>query len=505
MGAQRIATPFLGGKAGCGRGTKSDVLCRGPVMCQRNRSFVCALVLLGLVAVPLNLFQRAAPAQTGMIGSGEIRAFVVGTIPVVGRDGAVGGVSVDAKGVVALAEPDLLGRLREVRRTALGGAERDAVAMHHSPLRKISLRRLEQTLDQLRREGKPPSDVLQYLAGLQRVEYLFVDPKSRDLILAGPAEPLEVGPHGDVVGVRSGRPPVQLDDLIVALRTAEAAAGGDGITCSIDPTEEGLTRYRQQVRQRNLQPTPAVLARLEHALGPQQVTITGVPPASHFAHVMLAADVQLKALSMNLQPAPVAGMPSYMELLGSQGTRREASPRFWIAPNYAALRKDESGLAWQLTGPALQVLSEDVPGAPSGGADRRDRRGGSPARQWAESATERLEELSDHLPALAHLRNCMDLGVVAALITSHRLDEIAHCPLALLHDAAALQVASFHVPRTLPSQASAVAHRRSWIVGISGGVELDSWRVLERVVVDSRLSRRHHEAVSAPRDAWWWD
>jgi len=42
-----------------------------------------------------------SPAVAQFVGSGEIRPFVVGVVPVVGRSGAVGGVSIDARGVVA--------------------------------------------------------------------------------------------------------------------------------------------------------------------------------------------------------------------------------------------------------------------------------------------------------------------------------------------------------------------------------------------------------------------
>ena len=44
-------------------------------------------------------------------------------------------------------------------------------------------------------------------------------------MLAGPAEGWQIDDQGHVVGSKSGQPVLQLDDLIVALRTAKAAAG----------------------------------------------------------------------------------------------------------------------------------------------------------------------------------------------------------------------------------------------------------------------------------------
>ena len=55
---------------------------------------------------------------------------------------------------------------------------------------------------------------------------------------SGPAKAGKSTHRDNIVGVTTGRPVLLLDDLLVALRTAEQAAQG-GITCSIDPTAEG--------------------------------------------------------------------------------------------------------------------------------------------------------------------------------------------------------------------------------------------------------------------------
>ena len=49
---------------------------------------------------------------------------------------------------------------------------------------------------------------------------------------------------------------------------------------------------------------------MEEALGPQTISITGVPPTSHFARVIVAADFRMKRLAMDFEPAPVDDMPS---------------------------------------------------------------------------------------------------------------------------------------------------------------------------------------------------
>jgi hypothetical protein len=96
----------------------------------------------------------------------------------------------------------------------------------------------------------------------------------------------------------------------------------------------------------------SVVDRMEQALGPQRVTVTGVPAGSHYAQVLVAADFLMKRLGMNFERAPVADLPSYMELLASRSAPlpKNAMPRWWMAPRYDPLLKDADGRAWQLRG-----------------------------------------------------------------------------------------------------------------------------------------------------------
>ena len=61
---------------------------------------------------------RPAAGQ-GVFAFSQRRPFVIGLLPVVGRNGAVGGVSIDAKGVVARSDVDQSQRLRDARLKAL--------------------------------------------------------------------------------------------------------------------------------------------------------------------------------------------------------------------------------------------------------------------------------------------------------------------------------------------------------------------------------------------------
>ncbi len=69
---------------------------------------------------------------------------------------------------------------------------------------------------------------MQYLAGLQRIDYVFVFPEAHDIVIAGPAEGFAEDGAGRTVGLTTGRPPLRLDDLMVALR---AVKRGDDVGC----------------------------------------------------------------------------------------------------------------------------------------------------------------------------------------------------------------------------------------------------------------------------------
>jgi hypothetical protein len=452
------------------------------------------LPLCLLLSVPAN----RASAQA--VSFGEIRPFVVGLVPVVGRFG-VGGVSIDAQGVVSRSDVESLGRLRDARLKALAPIDSEMQAA--SPLRKVSLRRLQAAIDERRKSNGSLDDALQNMAGLTRVEYVLIYPDDHDIVLAGPAEGWRVDATGTVVGRTSGQPVLQLEDLIVALRTAKAATTGRGISCSIDPSEEGLKRIKPLLHTRGL--SEATVARLEQALGQQQITVTGVPAGSHFARVLVAADFVMKRLGMNFEPSPIDELPSYMKMLSRPGAPapKTAMPRWWMAPNYEPLLKDPEGLAWQLRGRGVQTLTEDgyLLHGSAVSAGKED----PLAKKWADAMTENYAALSKALPIFAELRNCMDLAVISALLVKEDLPAKANCDLSLLLDEKQIAVADYAVPKSVDTRASLIRRGHDWIVSLSGGIQVDSWSVLNRIETRAELSTTWHDAASVNPGRWWWD
>jgi hypothetical protein len=441
-------------------------------------------------------------ASPGQLADVELRPFVVGVLPVVGPGGAVGGVSIDARGAVSVSTVEACGRLREARQRALMPIDSDVAAV--SSLRKISLRHLIAAIDKQRHESRPIDDTLQNLAGLTRAEYVFAYPDQQDIVLAGPAEGWRIDNEGNVVGRASGQPVLQLDDLIVALRTAKAATSGRGISCAIDPTEEGLNRLKPLLK--NAVASEALVHQLEQALGAQQITVTEVPAGSHFARVMVAADFRLKRLGMNFEHAPIEGLPSYLELLAVRTAARpkNAMPRWWLAPHYEPLLRDEAGLAWQLKGAGVKVMTEDGYLGSSGAVVNTGREDPL-AKKWADSFSSHYAELAKGIPVFAELRNCIDLAVIAALLVKEDLPAKTGCDLSLLLDERRIGIAEYATPKTIDSRASLMRKGRDWIISLSGGVQVDSWSALDRTETAAELSQTRSVARATGTNRWWWD
>lgn len=416
---------------------------------------------------------------------------------------AVGGISVDPAGVLANTEKDdnglrqfLLDNLQQVP----GDLNQPAA------LRKISLRGLAEALSALRTSEDRMPDEVRFLAGLQRIEYVLVDEERNDIVLAGYGEGWVVDGRGFVVGATTGRPLMQLDDLLIALRTADAAARG-GLTCSIDPTNEGLVRVRQlapNLAVPDADPQAAMKA-IEEALGDQTISFGGVSPRCRFAHVLLAADFRMKRLAMNFDPAPVRGLPSYLQLI--KGSARvglqNLLPRWWLATHYEPLLADRGGLAWQLRGQGVKCMSEDDFLAADGGRKRTGK--SSPAAQkWADLMTKKYNELSLKEPVFGELRNCMDLAVVAALIFKEDLPGKAGLDLGPLVDADRFATHQYLVAERVRSKASMLETGNGFLISASGGVRVNSWQAASRQQ-QGDLAAIRAKITGDRGDRWWWN
>lgn len=273
----------------------------------------------------------------------------------------------------------------------------------------------------------PPADVL-YLKGLTQIQNLFVYPDQHDLVLAGPAEPYKADNPAEPLGTLTGRPVVQLEDLIVALRAVLPSTGlrtgpgsiaqGTFFGCSLENPTNFQQAWTATLDKFGKGPRPTLLAEMKKALGPQEVKLYGLPGDCRIALAMLAADYHLKRISMGVETVPNLG-----NALGNQ----VAAPRIWFEPAYEPLLVSADQSAYEFRGPRLQVLAGAQAFTP-GNINEAQKR-------FADAFTKQLPAVAAKVDAIADLQNVTDCFLTAALIRHDRLAEKAGLDLAWLHSA----------------------------------------------------------------------
>lgn len=450
------------------------------------RPVVCAsLCILGLVVT----------VHAGLLGGGNQRS--------------VGGVIIDGAGVVRDANVDEKQELANMLR-----AQMDPIAgdlKEADDMRMISLKGLQQAITES--AGGPLPAEIEFMAGLQRVEYVLVDAENHDIVIGGPAEPWTIRDDGSVVGTVSGQATMRLTDLAVAMRGLEQASA-EGISCSIEPTPEGRRKLQQMLRRVQLRPgqNPAAMEEsMKLAFGPQMIHLTGIPTDSRYARTMVAADFEMKRVAMGLTRSGVEGLPSYMEMSRNASHGAGQNPRWWMACDYDELTRSEDGMAWKMSGNRIKTMTEqdliDQDGTAKG-SGKKDKL----AQAWADKMNQNLDKLSAQIPIFGELQNVMDMTVLATLIRQEGLAHKAGLDLSVLKgDDSPVKLAAYEVPRSVAPQCSFIRGRKGWIVTASGGVDINAFEIVEKQRVDDAVGQQAGAKLAAHRDSgnlsdrWWWN
>ena len=436
-----------------------------------------------MAAVACGLSITSASAQAGLF-----------------RNAAVGGVSIDANGVVKNPTQEEMQGLRAFVEGRLAAVPADMDT--ELGLRRISLRQLEAVLQEGGHQDlSTVPDEIKYLAGLQRVQYLLIYPEHQDIVLVGPGEGWRINEQGHVVGKSTGRPVIQLEDLLAAFRTVRQ--GNGLIQCSIDPTEDGIRTMRKFVKQQK-RFSPQAIDGIANALGPQQVTVSGVSESSHFARVLVAADYRMKRLAMQLDESPLPEMPSFLQMLAKSRFRlTNMMPRWWLACEYEPMARSNDGLAWELRGPGVQIKTEDDLVTDDGTVQNSGRQNPIAAK-WANNMTRNYDQLSVKEAVFAQLRNLMDLSVLAALIEHEQLTDRAGLSLPILFGTQAeFAIPSWNPPKSVATECSFVKRGRDYLITASGGVEIDPFRYASQSQVSPRTAEVRKQ-TAVPNKQWWW-
>jgi uncharacterized protein DUF1598 len=330
------------------------------------------------------------------------------------------GVHVDAKGVLRSRTTDSDPRLAELWKNAKT-VQKDGKFLY------VSLPRLFAEARRAIESGKGLSPELRYLGGMTRLQYVFVYPDQKDLVIAGPAEPVDARDAFRPLGKITGRPVLHLDDLVTALRAFGPGRNPDRLGCDIEITAE--IRERVNAKIQSVGPTSRIVGfrkacdQIADAGGLQPVKYFGLEPTTRFAFVCVEADYRLKQLGLGLLPPPVAKVESYRSLILAP----EKEFRFSLESNYDALAAAPDGLAFELRGPSLKV-NGGLLGHPESTVQDL-----SPAgKRFVASCNENFDALIRHLVSWADLCNLGDLSVLAALVGVEGLAEKAGWELAWL-------------------------------------------------------------------------
>lgn len=426
------------------------------------------------------------------------------------------GVSVDPNGLlVRLTRPELTKRLDQ-----LGILARKAILNQDlqgaTDLRFVSLTRLEREVAERLKAGQQPLETMKLLGGLTGIKYIFVLPEEKELVIAGPAEAWRYNEHGLAVGVSSGRPVLQLDDLVTLLRTF-GPAGNRTFGCSIDPRAENLKATKDFVTASNrpLAPgaLPGWLQQIEKRMGLQDIRIYGVPNNSRVARVIVDADYRMKLIGVGkMQAGP--GIPSIFDLMARTKSDDKLplnAYRWWLTMKYDAVLHNESKNVFEILGSSVLVKSEDQMISDAGKQVQAGKTSGA-NRQFAENFTKNYGSLAKQDLVFADLQNVFDLGMVAALChTEHLADKIGW-------DLGAFRSGGEYAPQAWPAPTTVqtvLAHRvqngTNILVQAAGGVQgnlVDSIKgqTLVRESADVKpLDQEGTAPAKLPAGRWWWN
>lgn len=210
----------------------------------------------------------------------------------------------------------------------------------------ISLRELSERVTAAIREGRELTEEERHPGGMAAIEGCVRDREAPgDFIVFGRKRPEQ--------------PALGLDVLLVGLRNVWGQEQYP--YCSLDPTPEGMRRMRQLELDTNEPET--MVARIEAAIGEQQIVVGGVPRDSRYAKVMIAADYHMKQVSQGR--TKVAGVESALDLaLKAAVDKPEAAPptlsisRFWFHIGEGAPQYEEAEDIIRLSNCAVGLLTQ---------------------------------------------------------------------------------------------------------------------------------------------------
>jgi hypothetical protein len=469
---------------------------------------------VGLLALMVGLLV-ACPAWAQIANNGNNGVNNANNTNNGGNAFGAAGVVIDANGVLSMKfAADPRGALTR-QRIEQAKIKLNKDVAKPSELRKISLQRLEKAIADLVAKGDKPTEDMEALAGLTRVQYVFFYPETKDIVLAGPAEGYMADAGGRLVGINTGAAIVMLEDLVAALRAYPPSGGGvHQIRCSIDPTKEGLQKMQEfviAVHKSNPRPSDAglIAGGLKEKLGLQDVSINGVSPKSHFAQVLVEADYRMKLIGIGLETPPVK-ISSYISKANPRDVARNGLQRWYFTPDYECIKVAGDDLAMEMVGQGVKLIGEDELVNADGSRAVNGAHNNGASKAFTESFTKLYPELAKKSPVYAQLKNVIDLAIAAAFMQEKDYYGRAGWKMEVLGDERAVPVETCDVPKHVESTVNVVWRGNMLMTPIGGGVS-----ILPRQALESGNLQKDDGKVAATKEKidlsklgagqWWWD
>ncbi|MFO0942649.1 MAG: DUF1598 domain-containing protein [Pirellulales bacterium] len=410
------------------------------------------------------------------------------------------GVYVDPKGQLKRSTSSTIDRTVEdrVRKASRDASKGKKAWQAASDLRMVSLKRLDQALVDAAAGRSPMMADIIRLGGINKVSYILIDQEAEDVILAGPADPNQLG--------------FFLEDLAVvcALVNKQTAPLG----CSIEPNQQRLLATQQFLSQPNsaqtLSRSPAKFAeQLGKTIGDYDVEIFGMNPKCGTAVALLAADEQMKMLGFGKVSYPVTVKSYFNHLETQNNVPTESMIRWWFAYNELEISTNATKTLFGLPENCVRVLSEQqfvtkTGRAPTGKNDPA-------ADAFAAEMSDKMNELRNYDANFSRLC-CVFESAIALQVALEKAGMADFKPwfpnlvgLGKLDSAKAVE------PKTVPGLVTThfLKKKKTNVAVISGGVTVNPKLALnsDNIKESQLLTGSAVPAKSKVPEskAWWWD
>ncbi|MDR2757253.1 MAG: DUF1598 domain-containing protein [Planctomycetaceae bacterium] len=380
-----------------------------------------------------------------------------------------------------------------------------------SSVRYLSLNRLEKAII----DGNGVvTEEMKYLAGLQRIHYVFYFPESKDIVIAGPAEGWFPGYEGVMMGATSNRPVCELQDLVVALRAYASGKEATAVVgCSIDPTEEGNARLQQFQRSFGRYDGPgrraAFVRGLRESLGMQTIRVDGISATTHAAGIMVAADYRMKQIGIGVEPVP-RGVRIDTFIANAEPSNRNALFRWFFVPDYQSVLLTEDRTGMELIGSGVKLVAEDEVVTATGERIVQKGKVDKASKVFSKSFTAEYAKLAQKSLVFAQLRNFVDMLVCAAHIQKEDFYGKAGWSMEFLGNEEKYAVQTFNAPSRVEPVVGSAVRKGIFMAPIGGGVEIEPPTALHpsnaKTEENGQITKvQNNVKLELQPGQWWWD